>query len=127
MIEARRRPIDDRLAAYFQAEAEWRYSKAEEYPDDPRNERCGLALLGLADYVISLGHADARLLVLDALDYGPDDVYTPYEEGAYLAARFRFGSPAESYGDFVTRFTEAEERGHSEAVADNRLPAAESY
>ncbi len=41
------------LADYFRAQAEWRDSKAEEYPEDARNEQSAAALRSLAEFIES--------------------------------------------------------------------------
>ncbi len=86
----------DRLAAYFASQAEWREHKAEEYPDDTRNERSAAGLRALAEHVQGLPARDERLVLLAVLDPLPvDDIapFTPGEEGARLASRFRFNDP----------------------------------
>jgi hypothetical protein len=43
------------LAEYFRSQAEWRWTKAEEYPEDKRNEQSAKALESLAAFVDSDG------------------------------------------------------------------------
>ena len=48
-------------------QARWRREKAEEYPDDGRNERAANGLVELAEYVRSLPENDERLRELMSL------------------------------------------------------------
>jgi hypothetical protein len=56
------------LGSYFRSQAEWRESKAEEYPDDPRNAQSAEALKSLAEYVESEEGEFAATKQLDALE-----------------------------------------------------------
>jgi hypothetical protein len=39
------------LSDYFRGQARWREMKAEEYPEDARNQQAARALLSLADWI----------------------------------------------------------------------------
>jgi hypothetical protein len=55
-------PAPTSLSDYFRYEADWRRTKAEEYPDDKRNAQSAQALDSLADYIDSSGGGSAGFL-----------------------------------------------------------------
>ena len=71
------------IAEYLREQARWREPKAEQYPDDARNERCAAGLRALAEHVESLPDDDERLLILRARgadewrDVPPVDIQRP--------------------------------------------------
>jgi hypothetical protein len=66
------------LAQDFEDKAEWRDTKADEYPEDGRNERAAKGLRELAAYVRALPDDDPRLQAIDsALHTGDFDLTTP--------------------------------------------------
>ena len=107
------RPIGQRLAEYFEGQAYFLASETEPYP------RSADALDELARYVRELPADDERLLMLDALDRGESDPYTPWDSSAAL--RFRASSGNETCDEFLTRFARAQEAGIAEALEDGTL------
>ena len=90
------------IAEYFNARARWRYQKAAEYPDDPRNLRCAEGLEELASYVLSLDPSDERILELTTLGVREGGFSPFHESAAYAVARFRFHCRDEDCGAFLT-------------------------
>jgi hypothetical protein len=111
----------DRLAAYFAEQALWRDHKAEEYPDDVRNERYADGLRALAEHVRKLPATDERLTLLAILDpLDVDDIapFMPGEEGGRLASQFRFHDPNEDMDTFLEAFIAACARDREDSVED---------
>jgi hypothetical protein len=77
--------MSNNLADYFRSQADWRDLKAEEYPDDPRNEQSAAALRSLAEYVES----DEREAVAAARAFDPAELGA--EEVRRVVARYGYG------------------------------------
>lgn len=90
------------LAEYFRSQANWREGRAEEYPDDKRNEQSARALQSLAEFVES---DEPNVQVVAALegDLHPDSHALGGEETARAVSRYGYGYPATdaSHGDFL--------------------------
>jgi hypothetical protein len=81
--------IQAALANTLRGQARWRETKAEEYPEDTRNQRWAEAAYRAADYVETLPDNDERLRTIAAAtnwDAGIDFVSLG-EQGHRLAAR----------------------------------------
>ena len=108
------RPINERLAEYFDGQA---YLLTNEIEPDPRRARRSASaddMNELADFVRQLPPDDERLLMLDILDRSETDPYTPWDDSAAL--RFRADDEGESCDEFLTGFASAQEAGKVEAV-----------
>jgi antiviral defense system Shedu protein SduA len=99
------------LAEDFESTADWRETKATEYPEDDRNLRSAEGLRSLATYVRALPNDDPRLLAIEAvLSSDNFDITTPN----MMLSRYGFG-PGSHLGlpDQDTFFTSyAEEWTH---------------
>ena len=118
------------LTEYFKEQAEWRASKAEEYPEDGRNERASAGLLELAEYVEGLPDEDARLVTLALLPSEEMALFDP-SDGRFFrpigheippacdraATHFRFDVD-ESCADFFTRFCKLVAEEHWQDTTD---------
>jgi hypothetical protein len=84
------RAITERLAEYLRTQAEFRGAKAEQHPDDPRNENAMRALYALADWVErrSPDEAPFATLALQQAPYG--DTLWLSEAGRLLVNGFGF-------------------------------------
>jgi hypothetical protein len=78
------------LTEYFRNQAAWRRTKAEEYPEDARNEQSARALESLADYVDS---GEAKKGAVAALEAHIPDTGAAVggEEAQREVARYGFG------------------------------------
>jgi hypothetical protein len=86
------------LADYLRQQADWRDSKAEEYPDDTRNEQSARALRSLAEYVDS-GEADARMpWIVPAVEAHLSEDFTLGAEAQREVSRYGFGYDATALG-----------------------------
>ena len=109
--------IKGALAAYFEDQARWRERKAEEYPDDERNEVSAAGLRELAAFMLALPNDDPRLQRLIEFRYGAmidsveavgierDSCVGPMPDSA---ARFRFYTGPlgdQSVDGFFTQYT----------------------
>ena len=88
------------------AKARWREDKAEEYPDDQRNQRAADALHAAATWARTSEEAEEILGLL------PDDVFTPdfltlSEEGGQILSTYCFHFP-EDLQDWLHRLAFAE-------------------
>jgi len=96
--------LRQRLAEYFRDQASWRYRVAEDYPDDPRNQRCAAALEDLAERSLALG-SDHELLRVTRVMQQFFDVVSPSEGAAsYSASRFHFHNNDLAPDEFLTWF-----------------------
>lgn len=87
------------FAAYLREQAQWRETKAEEYPDDERNARCAQALGLLAAHVESEPDAHPALLALESMNlHSGTGVFSPSEEGGRMISRFGFDRPPRGLG-----------------------------
>jgi hypothetical protein len=102
--------VKEIIGEYLDGRADWRQRKAEEYPDDKRNQRSADGISELAAYVRALPEDDERLRELSQLAiYG--DVFSPFEsqttpghDAATAIGRFRFTEFAahKDCSDFLT-------------------------
>ena len=97
----------DIIVDYLEDKAAWRQDKAEESPEDYRNQRCAEGLYQLAEYVRGLLDDDERLrelLMLCATESGggPLDVFMPGQTVDYAVSRFRFDRPDDNCEQFIT-------------------------
>ena len=95
------------LADYLNDQAAWRQGKADEYPEDPRNQRSAKALRQLAQYVLSLPSGDERLRMLAALDWVAWGRFVPGAEAGRVVARIGFDLGPSDIDALLTRFTDA--------------------
>jgi hypothetical protein len=94
------------IGEYMRERSNWRASKAEEYPEDPRNLQAADGLEKLADYVESLPLTDERIVSLAGCIM--DGIFMPGPEASQAISRFRFNQ-GEVAGDceaFVSRLAE---------------------
>lgn len=92
------------LSYYVRTQADWRRAKAEEFPDDPRNEQSARALEDLADYIDV--HLDAgQLPEVEAIDVHMDEGgLGSYPTAQYSVSRYGFGYEIGSgwqHSDFI--------------------------
>jgi hypothetical protein len=73
------------LSDYFRSQAEWRQAKADDYPDDARNQQSADALHALADY------AEADSSVNALVPHLFEDINLGGEETRRAVARYGFG------------------------------------
>ncbi len=103
------------LSTFVREQADWRQSKANEHPEDRRNQRSADSLRALADYV----DADPEMLV-DYPELGDrhgTGRYLAGEEAARMIARFGFDYPPCNFYAFVAALADAEDdAGSSDAL-----------
>lgn len=77
------------LVDYLREQARWRRDKADEFPEESRNQRSAIALEGLADFVERQPENDLLLggLVFLSPDW-PAGVYTPGPKVSRLLSRY---------------------------------------
>lgn len=81
------------LAGYFRAQADWRDSKATEYPEDERNAQSANALRSLAEFVES--DENGELAYVEALGAHLFDGFIfGGEEASRAVSRYGYGYPA---------------------------------
>ncbi|MBA3366038.1 MAG: hypothetical protein H0U03_09690 [Actinobacteria bacterium] len=100
--------MKEMLAEYVSGQAGWRADKADQYPEDDRNQRSADALWALAEHVERLPDDDPNLQALAALhEPWHTDVFISSEETGYMLLRFGFdsGHPLPDFDDFLTAFT----------------------
>lgn len=107
-------PFQRSVAEFCRATAAWRRRKAEEYDRDQRNLRAAAALEELADHVLALPAADARLLNLKRLA-GLGDDFLPDQRVLYELGRFRFHQPDSGIEPFLDTLVELAEADRGEA------------
>ncbi len=94
------------LAVYFRSQSAWRNAKAEEYPEDLRNQQSARALASLSEYVES-GAAEERSPGIDeALDAHIPDIGAAVGGAVtqHKVSRYGFGYEATSpsqHGEFL--------------------------
>jgi hypothetical protein len=76
------------LSDYFRAEAQWRRGRADEFPEDERNEQSAVALESLAEYV---EREDAAQFVGALEPYLFEGVDLGGEEVRRVVSRYGFG------------------------------------
>lgn len=64
--------VRELAARTIEAQADWRAYKAQEYPEDPRNEAAARTLRALASHVRALDPTDPRLDRLEQFDFDTD-------------------------------------------------------
>lgn len=69
------------LAEHLHSQAKWRESKAEEYPDDDRNERASDALTDAGNEVAAMSDDDPRLRKMSGAGWFEEGLCTPGEHG----------------------------------------------
>ena len=91
------------LSEYFRAQSRWREEKAEQYPDDKRNQQSARALESLADFIDEGEPNSQTIIALEAhLDH--DSPATGFDSGGDAAREVgRYG-----YGYPVTEATNAD-------------------
>ncbi len=99
------------IAIYLRSLAEWRLHKAEEYDRDTRNLRSAAGLRELAAYIEGLPEDDLRVRRLREVAFTGDQ-FTPGQQAAYEAGRFRFHHAETQLDAFLDRVVE-----HAEADA----------
>lgn len=108
--------INQALAATLRGRAEWRYSKADEYPEDARNERWARAIERAAAYVETLPATDPRLLTIAAAGWPEgDDFVVLGEEGSRFASRCDTG-PDTFLSELAEVMADAEVRDFSSDI-----------
>jgi hypothetical protein len=102
-LKISRKRIQQHVANYFRDLSDWRRSRADEYPEDPRNAQSAEGLNELAEYVLRLPPSDERLVELTALGTS-GGVFRPRPgaPAATAVARFRFDDPNEPCDGFLT-------------------------
>ena len=99
---------NSQMITYLRSVSDWRRSKAEQYPDDDRNERCADGLAELADHIESLPqeHEDIRVLQNACgipNSAGADDDFIPGLRLEYDISHFRFYRAQEDVSQFLAR------------------------
>jgi hypothetical protein len=92
------------LSDYFRSQAEWRRSKAEEYPEDKRNEQSAAALEDLAEFIEPDEQRQFEAgSILDALEPHLFQFSLGGEETARAVVRYGFGYPvnAQTHTEFL--------------------------
>ena len=94
------------MISYLRSVSDWRRSKAEQYPDDDRNERCADGLAELADHIESLPHRHEDIRVLQnacgiANSAGADDDFIPGLRLEYDISHFRFHRAQVDVSEFL--------------------------
>ena len=94
------------MISYLRSVSDWRRSRAEQYPDDDRNERCADGLAELADHIESLpqGHEDIRVLQNACQipgSVGSDGDFIPGLRLRYDVSHFRFYRAQEDVSEFL--------------------------
>jgi hypothetical protein len=101
--------IRTQLAEYLESQVDWREAKAEEYPDDARNQRSASGLRDLAVHARGLQDGDPLLDRLEELSQGTGglDVFALMTHAAAVAgvnaSQFRFHDPDEPFREFLDR------------------------
>jgi len=114
------------IADYFQGQSDWRSQKAEEYPDDHRNEANAYALAELAEFVRQA--PENHPVIAAVADYGVyGDVFGAGEESGYMVSRYGFGHWTEDdHAGFLSELAKVLRRERAEvdleeAVRELRL------
>lgn len=115
--------VKDELADYLDEQATWRYMKAEEYPEDVRNQRASDALSALAHNVRGLADDHDALVSIGRLceETGLEvEAVLPRDRGesGVDPSRFRFNDPGELAGEFLERLAEGAWRQYTAAIED---------
>ena len=83
------------FADFLREQAEWRATRAHEWPEDPRNQRSSDALRALASWVMALPDDDERLRQLAAC-FTDEAPFLPVgDDLAHFAGRYGFSFPAD--------------------------------
>jgi len=90
------------IADYIDSQADWRGKKADEYPEDERNNRAAVGLTELAAYIRSLSDDDECLRELASVGMVPNgSEFGPGTETSRAISLFRFDRADEDCGEFL--------------------------
>lgn len=125
--------IRETVVEYIEQQARWRESKAEEYPEDTRNQRAADGLHEMASYVRSLPLTDERLARIQRCNVDVEGdgfdvlVHHPSREvTGWDLSRFRFhNGPPESIEDGLEELVRGIEASWREMVDEAVLDEAE--
>jgi hypothetical protein len=85
------------LAEHLHAQAKWREIKADEYPDDDRNDRASDALTAAGNEVAAMSDDDPRLRKMSDAGWFEEGLCTPGEHGREVVRRYGFRAGTVGY------------------------------
>lgn len=104
-----RRAVADQLRTV----AVWRRGRYNDDLRDARNLRSAAGLEQLADFVLSLGDDDVRLLRLREIAF-VGEIFEPGQQTAYEIGRFHFHFQEATFDGFLTHIVELAEADRTE-------------